>query len=190
MSGRLRTVRRPQGRADFSGRSAAARSCCSRWPFRWPFSAAPRWFFSLWWRRKPPVIRKPVEEKVHFVDTVTASRGTVSPQLLLYGNIVAGREVELRPLVSGRVYPRRRDVRRWRHCQERRPAGRHRPVRLSDRGNGTKGPVGRSAGAPDRDRGGPEGRESPDRTRTEPDRTAPARSRPAQVAGRTRRRYG
>ena len=52
---------------------------------------------------KPPVIRKPVEEKVHFVDTVTASRGTVSPQLVLYGNIVAGREVELRPLVSGRV---------------------------------------------------------------------------------------
>lgn len=52
---------------------------------------------------KPPVVRKPVEEKVYFVDTVTASKGKVTPQLVLYGNIVAGREVELRPLVSGRV---------------------------------------------------------------------------------------
>ena len=52
---------------------------------------------------KPPVVRKPVEEKVFFVDTVTASNATVVPQLVLYGNIVAGREVELRPLVSGRV---------------------------------------------------------------------------------------
>ena len=52
---------------------------------------------------KPPVVRKPVEEKVYFVDTVTVSKGTVVPQLVLYGNIVAGREVELRPLVSGRV---------------------------------------------------------------------------------------
>lgn len=52
---------------------------------------------------KPPVVRKPIEEKVHFVDTVTASRRTVVPRLVLYGNIVAGREVELRPLVSGRV---------------------------------------------------------------------------------------
>ena len=52
---------------------------------------------------KPPVIRKPVEEKVYFVDTVTASKRTIAPRLVLYGNIVAGREVELRPLVSGRV---------------------------------------------------------------------------------------
>ena len=52
---------------------------------------------------KPPVVRKPVEEKVYFVDAVTASKATVVPQLVLYGNIVAGREVELRPLVSGRV---------------------------------------------------------------------------------------
>lgn len=52
---------------------------------------------------KPPVIRKPVEEKVYFVDTVTASKRTIVPRLVLYGNIVAGREVELRPLVSGRV---------------------------------------------------------------------------------------
>ena len=52
---------------------------------------------------KPPVVRKPVEEKVYFVDTVTASKRTIVPQLVLYGNIVAGREVELRPLVTGRV---------------------------------------------------------------------------------------
>ena len=52
---------------------------------------------------KAPVVRKPVEEKVYFVDTVTASKATVVPRLLLYGNIVAGRQVDLRPLVSGRV---------------------------------------------------------------------------------------
>ncbi len=52
---------------------------------------------------KPPVIRKPVEEKVHYIDTITASNRTIVPRLVLYGNIVAGREVELRPLVSGRV---------------------------------------------------------------------------------------
>jgi len=52
---------------------------------------------------KPPVQRKAVTEKVYFVETVTAAKSTVAPRLVLYGNIVAGREVELRPLVSGRV---------------------------------------------------------------------------------------
>ena len=51
----------------------------------------------------PPVVRSPLEEKVHLVGTVTALRTTITPQLVLYGHIVAGREVELRPLVSGRV---------------------------------------------------------------------------------------
>ena len=52
---------------------------------------------------RPEVVRKPVAEKVYFVDTVTASKRTIVPRLVLYGNIVAGREVELRPLVTGRV---------------------------------------------------------------------------------------
>ena len=52
---------------------------------------------------RPEVVRTPVEEKVYFVDTVTAAKHTISPQLVLYGNVVAGREVELRPLVTGRV---------------------------------------------------------------------------------------
>lgn len=51
----------------------------------------------------PPIVRSSLEEKVHLVDTVTASQTTITPQLVLYGHIVAGREVELRPLVSGRV---------------------------------------------------------------------------------------
>ena len=51
----------------------------------------------------PPVMRAALEERVHLVDTVTASRTTITPRLVLYGHIVAGREVELRPLVSGRV---------------------------------------------------------------------------------------
>ena len=52
---------------------------------------------------RPPVVRAPVEEKVYLVDTVTALRTTIAPRLVLYGHIVAGRDVELRPLVSGRV---------------------------------------------------------------------------------------
>ena len=52
---------------------------------------------------RPEVVRKPVAEKVYFIDTVTASKRTIVPRLVLYGNIVAGREVELRPLVTGRV---------------------------------------------------------------------------------------
>ena len=52
---------------------------------------------------KPPVQRKAVVEKVYFVETVTAEKSTVTPRLVLYGNLVTGREVELRPLVSGRV---------------------------------------------------------------------------------------
>ena len=52
---------------------------------------------------RPTVVRKPVAEKVYFVDTVEASKRMIVPRLVLYGNIVAGRQVDLRPLVSGRV---------------------------------------------------------------------------------------
>ncbi|MYJ72559.1 MAG: hypothetical protein F4092_12495, partial [Rhodospirillaceae bacterium] len=44
---------------------------------------------------RPEVVRKPVAEKVYFVDTVTASNRTIVPRLVLYGNIVAGRQVDL-----------------------------------------------------------------------------------------------
>ncbi|MEN8195715.1 MAG: efflux RND transporter periplasmic adaptor subunit [Pseudomonadota bacterium] len=52
---------------------------------------------------KPPVQRTEVKERVWFVQTVPVSITTITPQLKLYGEIVAGQEVELRPLVSGRV---------------------------------------------------------------------------------------
>ncbi len=52
---------------------------------------------------KPAVVRTPVAEKVFFVDTVTARKSAVTPQLVLYGTIVARRQVDLRPLVSGQV---------------------------------------------------------------------------------------
>ncbi len=52
---------------------------------------------------KPTVQRRAVTERVYFIDTVVAAKSTVAPQLKLYGIIVAGREVQLRPLVSGRV---------------------------------------------------------------------------------------
>ncbi|MCY4559420.1 MAG: efflux RND transporter periplasmic adaptor subunit [Chloroflexi bacterium] len=52
---------------------------------------------------RPAIVHKPTEERVWFVDTVTVARTVVTPRLELYGTIVAGREVELRPLVSGQV---------------------------------------------------------------------------------------
>ena len=52
---------------------------------------------------KPPVVRKPVQERVWVVAVSPISFKTVQPDLKLYGEVVAGRKVELRPLVSGRV---------------------------------------------------------------------------------------
>lgn len=52
---------------------------------------------------KPPLQRTEIKERVWLVETVPASIATITPRLKLYGEIVAGQEVELRPLVSGRV---------------------------------------------------------------------------------------
>lgn len=47
--------------------------------------------------------RVPVEEKVWPVSTVQVGFSEVQPELRLFGEVVAGREVVLRPLVAGRV---------------------------------------------------------------------------------------
>lgn len=52
---------------------------------------------------KPPVERKAVQERVWVISAASVSFRTVQPDLKLYGEVVAGRKVELRPLVSGRV---------------------------------------------------------------------------------------
>jgi multidrug efflux system membrane fusion protein len=52
---------------------------------------------------RPQVKTTPIQERVWLVGAVTAKRTTVRPTLVLYGKIVAGREVELRPLVAGPV---------------------------------------------------------------------------------------
>lgn len=52
---------------------------------------------------KPQLAPVPVEEKVWTVRAATAIAGTVQPDMLFYGQIKAGREVELRPLVGGRI---------------------------------------------------------------------------------------
>jgi multidrug efflux system membrane fusion protein len=52
---------------------------------------------------KPQVARKPTVEQVYQISIVKARLETISPKLALYGTIVAGREVEMRPLVAGRV---------------------------------------------------------------------------------------
>ncbi len=46
---------------------------------------------------------KPVQERVWIVAAVPAARVEVRPEMRLFGEIVAGREVELRPLVAGRI---------------------------------------------------------------------------------------
>lgn len=52
---------------------------------------------------KPDVPRQDIPERSWIVKTVVAKSVSVTPKLTLYGTIVAGREAELRPLVSGRV---------------------------------------------------------------------------------------
>jgi RND family efflux transporter MFP subunit len=55
------------------------------------------------WNSRPQVEAKPPEVKSHAVAAVTVERGDVRPTMALYGAIIAGREVELRPLAAGRV---------------------------------------------------------------------------------------
>lgn len=52
---------------------------------------------------KPKLAPVPVEEKVWTVRAQAATSTDVRPELLFYGETVAAREVELRPLVGGRV---------------------------------------------------------------------------------------
>jgi len=54
-------------------------------------------------RSKPEVPRRPVFPSVYTVDTLMAESGTYQPVLSLYGEVVAGRSVELRSLVSGPI---------------------------------------------------------------------------------------
>ena len=55
------------------------------------------------WNSRPQVEAKPPEAKAHAVAAVTVEHRDVRPTMALYGAIIAGREVELRPLAAGRV---------------------------------------------------------------------------------------
>ncbi|MDH3235491.1 MAG: hypothetical protein OEQ29_18375, partial [Alphaproteobacteria bacterium] len=52
---------------------------------------------------RPPVKRNPVQERVWVVSAQSVKYQDVQPKLRLYGEIVAGRKVDLRPLVGGRI---------------------------------------------------------------------------------------
>ena len=52
---------------------------------------------------KPQLAPVPVAEKVWTVRTVPAAATAFQPEMLFYGEVKAGREVDLRPLVSGRI---------------------------------------------------------------------------------------
>lgn len=52
---------------------------------------------------RPPVDRTSVQERVWTVSAVPVAVTEEQPELRLFGEVVAGREVELRPLVSGRI---------------------------------------------------------------------------------------
>lgn len=52
---------------------------------------------------KPQLAPVPVEEKVWTVRAMAAKTETVQPDMIFYGQVMAGREVELRPLVAGRI---------------------------------------------------------------------------------------
>ena len=52
---------------------------------------------------RPQVAPSPALERVWAVTAVPAEVDDVSPELKVFGEVVAGRDVELRPLVAGRV---------------------------------------------------------------------------------------
>lgn len=52
---------------------------------------------------KPETAPKPVQERVWPVAAITATPKGVEPEIKVFGQIFAGRQVELRPLVEGRV---------------------------------------------------------------------------------------
>jgi membrane fusion protein, multidrug efflux system len=59
--------------------------------------------FALLLSTKPELAQQPVVEKVWAVRAAPAREITIQPTLRFYGEVIAGREVELRPLVGGRV---------------------------------------------------------------------------------------
>ena len=52
---------------------------------------------------RPELASAPAEERVWVVETVEIAYGELQPELTLYGEIIAGREVEMRALVAGTV---------------------------------------------------------------------------------------
>ncbi len=52
---------------------------------------------------RPEVVSKPAQERVWPVETMPVRVGGQQPDWTLYGKVLAGREVELRPLVAGSV---------------------------------------------------------------------------------------
>jgi RND family efflux transporter MFP subunit len=55
------------------------------------------------WQTRPEVAAKPARELSRTVAAVTVEYRDIRPSMRLYGSIVAGREVDLRPLVAGRI---------------------------------------------------------------------------------------
>jgi membrane fusion protein, multidrug efflux system len=83
-----------------------ARSSFTRWASRLlPIAvlAAGVLGFVLLSASKPQLAPNDPEEKVWLVRAALPEITIVQPELVFYGQIVAGREVELRPLVSGRI---------------------------------------------------------------------------------------
>ena len=58
--------------------------------------------FSLW-KSRPQTVRQTPPEKTWMVESVRAKLIDVQPDLRLFGEVVAGRKVELRPLVAGQI---------------------------------------------------------------------------------------
>lgn len=59
--------------------------------------------FMLLVSTRPELAQQPVAEKIWSVRAAPTEKTTIQPTLLFYGEVIAGREVELRPLVGGRV---------------------------------------------------------------------------------------
>ena len=162
---------------DFFARRPRHRPCCQDGRPSAILGAA-FLVFQLHADTRPAVVRKPGRKKSFRRHRDGVESHGRAANWCSIGNIVAGREVELRPLVSaGRNGSP--DLLPMAHRQEGRPAGRDDPSTTGSRSRSVR-PAFRSGGAPDRAPGGLEGREALISTNAN-DRPGQRESRPAAI---------
>lgn len=101
---------RPRTATDLGHRSTVAGATAAHWLRRFakvllPLLVISAGYFGYSYLKatRPEVVKRPIQERVFAVNVVHAKKETVQPNIRLYGTTVAGRRVDIRALVAGRV---------------------------------------------------------------------------------------